>query len=165
MCIWRMAMSTNTYSHNIHQHNTHQLIGLNTRSMSSHIQGMLITFCISVALITGFIAHKTEQVRKHQQTLSDLREQQWRERRIWHSRHYQPMPPTAASPISTISLLLEELDESDPKRQWLDPQLFTQLQQQTQRCSDALPLSRIYQGVMILTRKTKSRQILGFRKW
>lgn len=108
-------------------------------SMSSHIQGMLITFCISVALITGFIAHQTEQVRKHQLTLNNIREKQWRERQIMTFATLSANTThRLASPISTISLLLEELDESDPQRQWLDPELFMQLQQQTQRCREAL---------------------------
>lgn len=108
-------------------------------SMSSHIQGMLITFCISVTLITGFISHQAEQVRKHQQTLTALREKQWRERQIMTFATLSANTThRLASPISTIALLLDELDESDPERQWLDSHLLQQLQQQTQRCSDAL---------------------------
>jgi len=108
-------------------------------SMSAHIQGMLITFCISVSLITGFISHQTEQVRRHQLTLNELREKQWRERQIMTFATLSANTAhRLASPVSTIGLLLEELDESDPQRQWLDPQLITQLQQQTQRCREAL---------------------------
>lgn len=108
-------------------------------SMASHIEGMLVTFCISVAVLTGFISHQADLIRHHQKSLVEMRERQLREQQIMAFATLSANTThRLASPISTIGMLLEELAESNPDKDWQHDELYLEIQTQIQRCENVL---------------------------
>lgn len=107
--------------------------------MSSHIEGMMITFCISVILLTGFISHQADLIRRHQKSLGEMRERQLREQQIMAFATLSANTThRLASPISSITMLLEELAESEPTGDWQDNEVYQQICAQVQRCEQIL---------------------------
>ncbi|MCY7295614.1 sensor histidine kinase [Alteromonas sp. a30] len=108
-----------------------------TSSMATHIEGMLVTFCISVGTLTGFISHQADLLRRHQKSLVEMHERQLREQQIMAFATLSANTThRLASPISSISLLLEELEENHPKLECDDA--FKDIQAQVRRCETVL---------------------------
>lgn len=108
-------------------------------SMASHIEGMLVTFCISVAVLTGFISHQASLIRRHQKLMTGMRERQLREQQIMAFATLSANTThRLASPISTVSMLLEELAESNPEKDWHNDVLYQEIQKQIGRCENVL---------------------------
>lgn len=108
-------------------------------SMASHIEGMLITFCISVGILTGFISHQADLLRRHQRSLVEMHERQLREQQIMAFATLSANTThRLASPISSISLLLEELAENHPDIDWQSDDVYNEINIQITRCSSVL---------------------------
>lgn len=108
-------------------------------SMASHIEGMLITFCISVGILTGFISHQADLLRRHQRSLVEMHERQLREQQIMAFATLSANTThRLASPISSIGLLLEELTENHPDIHWQSDEVFMEINTQIERCGNVL---------------------------
>lgn len=108
-------------------------------SMAQHILGMLLTFCIAVALLTGFISHQAYRLRQQQTQLMQLQQQKLQEQRILalatlaaNTTHQ------LGTPISSARLLLEEWQDSFSQQPQLSPALIAQAIAQLGRCESSL---------------------------
>lgn len=117
----------------------HQHVNHHSMDMSSHMQGMLMTFCISVLALTGFISSQTSRLKRHQVALDELREKQWREQQILAFATLSANTThQLASPISSIRLLLDEWREESDKEVVEDQVFFSQIDAQINRCENML---------------------------
>lgn len=96
-------------SENPHAH--HQ-----TETFSTHLIGMWLTFIFSCLLLVWFIGSQSQAVREKQQKLSHLRETQLRDEQLIAIATFSANAAhDLATPLSTISLLCDELKHEEGK--------------------------------------------------
>ncbi|MBO1256875.1 HAMP domain-containing histidine kinase [Alteromonas sp. 5E99-2] len=104
--------------------------------MSSHLLGMLTTFCVAVVTLTGFISHQANLLRRNQKKLVQLQEQQWREKQIVALATLSANTThQIATPIASAKLLLEEWFEDHPNQA---PSSLIEAKHQLERCQSVL---------------------------
>lgn len=118
--------------------------------LNLHITGMWFNFAISTSLITYFVVKMASTLRKQQQQLNANREDELRDEQILAVATLAAgTAHELGTPLSTITLLLDELADEYSEQQALHSDL-TVLQEQVQSCK------RILQG-LVATAETHSQ--------
>ena len=107
--------------------------------MSDHLLGMLVTFFVSVILLTFFITQQAKGLRLQQQQLNLLQDRRWREQQILSMATLSANTTHKfATPLASALLLLEELQEESQSLAEQDRQALQQVQTQLARCQSAM---------------------------
>lgn len=124
----------------LQQTSMHSLHGENHGSnMSDHLMGMLVSFIISVTLLTAFISNQAKILRVQQKQLKKLQDQKWREQHILalatlaaNTTH------KIATPLSSAMMMIDELEEQSQEFPAFEADGLSKIKQELLKCSDSL---------------------------
>ncbi len=122
--------------------------GQNNGSFQLHLVGMWVTFGVSAVLITVFVTRMASTIRSRELTLAQVRENEMRnEQLVAIGTLAAGTAHALGTPLSTMSVLLGELDREDSnslRRDSLKEDIRL-LRQQVQRCKASLDaLTTVY---------------------
>ena len=107
--------------------------------MTDHLLGMLVTFFVSVILLTLFINQQARALRLQQQQLKMLQDRKWREQQIVSMATLSANTTHKfATPLANALMLLEELQEESNHLEAQDRNQLEQVQTQLARCQAAI---------------------------
>jgi len=120
----------------------------NDSSFQLHLVGMWVTFVVSAILITYFITRMARTIRQRELTLAEVRENEMRnEQLVAIGTLAAGTAHALGTPLSTMSVLLSELDQSTGDELHRDSlqEDIRLLRQQVTRCRESLhSLTRFY---------------------
>ena len=120
------------------------------QSFQLHLVGMWVIFVVSAALITTFVSRMAAAIRRRELSLASFRENEMRnEQLVAIGTLAAGTAHALGTPLSTMSVLLTELDEQSAEELARHPlkEDIHLLRQQVMRCKSSLDqLTRFYHG-------------------